>query len=874
MKLSHNLLIDIAKELNYKNIGKGLCLGYSLMWSQAVCIEEEKAFYNRLALIEECEDIGQLMAKINVAKALTKAGKSLSPKDRDYLEILAFFDGLILYQRPDIFSELFADYVPQNKMDKIFPFASSQKLDEFDSPLTCLWETTHIFTLRELTLYLELMSRILPSNAALIFNSGKHAVACKYDSVQNHWSYADINDLLFSSESFTVQVPVDEIAYYLFFSFEDQDYTAFRLSVLHAGIDLELWLNLNTTDWIFAKNKKQIERYTNRGIGLLYLACYNGDSRLVASLLEQKNILVNQSSSFGVTPLMMACQNGYEEVVKLLLDVKSININSVSKSGKTVMETVEKTALHYACVSGNEKISRLLLDKNIDVNGGGNDGFNTPLHFAGVRGHKNIVKLLLKQKGIKFDRVTVLVLMGDMLLDACQTGDVEFIDLLIKHKIIPINCVNNEGKTALSLSCERGFYNITEKIIQYGKFHQLNSCAVEKFVKIKNILINNPELLTKGFGFTGLHSRLFYDELFYLRVSELYRAYNSGDIDTVKVLLKLQNKLINIPTTQGNTLLHLACQDGDQEAVKLLLGYLTVDVNCLNHVKEAPLHRAIEMGHFEIAKLLLAYPSIVTNSKNTRGKTALHLACDKGNCEVIKILFERGIAHQLNSLDDSSMDELSQVLSENPALLNKEIEFTGLNAKENNAILLKLRRKDLREAYLNYNMQKVSDLLSNQHVAIDTFIVDVIKLSNLDIKDIDQQAKIVFSLDGVIGLIQHPQHLLTLLSAIGIGNGDDKGSNNFLSEFRYRQLYHHKFFKSKIGYRETNDSEVVARKIFCRAQELLAEKDYKINLEEIAVYQKIFDRQIQRNQPDKREALEAFHEKKGEFLLGPNKRFF
>ena len=116
---------------------------------------------------------------------------------------------------------------------------------------------------------------------------------------------------------------------------------------------------------------------------------------------------------------------------------------------------------------------------------------------------------------------------------------------------------------------------------------------------------------------------------------------NSGDIDTIRLLLKLYPEYIDCYNTDyfGETPLFNATESKNYEISKLLLEN-GADVNAANFVDNTTSLMNSSFGNdVKTTKLLLdhnADPDIV----NKYGDTALHMACRGGHTEIVKLLIE------------------------------------------------------------------------------------------------------------------------------------------------------------------------------------------------------------------------------------------
>lgn len=116
---------------------------------------------------------------------------------------------------------------------------------------------------------------------------------------------------------------------------------------------------------------------------------------------------------------------------------------------------------------------------------------------------------------------------------------------------------------------------------------------------------------------------------------------NSGDIDTVRLLLKHYPECVDIYNTDyfGETPLFNATESKKYEISKLLLeNKANVDAASFED-NTTPLMNSCFNNDIEITKLLLHY-NADPDIGNKYGDTALHMACRQGYKEIVKLLLE------------------------------------------------------------------------------------------------------------------------------------------------------------------------------------------------------------------------------------------
>jgi ankyrin repeat protein len=252
------------------------------------------------------------------------------------------------------------------------------------------------------------------------------------------------------------------------------------------------------------KNPALIHEELNglKASGTLLHYAISGGHRELVELLVERGANIEAKSSMG-TPLQVAADRPHKEIAEVLLRKGArLDIHSAVGLGKTqqVKEILranpklarsteapyKRTPLHWVACSGNVEIARILLDQSVDPSV--TDEYEwTPLRLAVVCDHVKIVNLLLT-RGAKVDSKddsgeTPLCLavilrrrkIAEILLDAgadvnarqghdprafsessrgtllhiaAKYGDVEMMELLVRHKA-DVKAIDRSGETPL-----------------------------------------------------------------------------------------------------------------------------------------------------------------------------------------------------------------------------------------------------------------------------------------------------------------------------------------------------------------------------------------------------------------------------------------
>jgi ankyrin repeat protein len=138
-------------------------------------------------------------------------------------------------------------------------------------------------------------------------------------------------------------------------------------------------------------------------------------------------------NSLDETVLHVACQFGNLEVIKIILD-KLFQSTSVSASGLLYNQNKDgRTCFHIACANGFTNVVQYFLKdkKIIQLLDYTDNSLNTSLHLATQFGHSSVVSMLLEFN-------------------------------------LDLDARNEDGASALDLSCRKGFFEISKLLI--GKY--------------------------------------------------------------------------------------------------------------------------------------------------------------------------------------------------------------------------------------------------------------------------------------------------------------------------------------------------------------------------------------------------------------------
>ena len=191
--ITHGGTLEQIKNLGYSPSDDGACCGLSRMWVQAFLSRDLMTFYRRLELMS-MPDIEQRMKEI-ADKVKTK--RVLTDDEKIISEIGAYYDGLVILQKPYEFRRIFGDLVVQSEVTKISQFTASKIMEE-KGGIEIVRSNPKVHFTGELQTYFESLANIIKKHATRVpvtISSGTHQVSMHYNPSENFWVLFDSNNL-------------------------------------------------------------------------------------------------------------------------------------------------------------------------------------------------------------------------------------------------------------------------------------------------------------------------------------------------------------------------------------------------------------------------------------------------------------------------------------------------------------------------------------------------------------------------------------------------------------------------------------------------------------------------------------------------------
>jgi hypothetical protein len=374
-KITHIDLCSLAQTLGYQRMGDGLCHGFSLMLAQALLAQDETTLYSRLHFIAKYhakdKNFSSLIRDIAQVKQRAKTHKKLTDEEQQLLDVIAFFDGIALYQNPIDNLEVFNQpYVGQHNIEPIYNMTYPKRLGNVT--LAKPFNRNFVFNKKQLKQFLTEFSCVLDKSkytVPIILSGANHTVHFSLKELVRcescTWDYVDINNFGYeATPDYFLTQTTDEITDSIFRSLsKDGHHVILHIDVLASAEDTEFIHACSKFSDGFHIHPADVHKYDG-GNNLLHMACRYGDLLLIRQLCRL-GVKLEQVNSTGRTPLELACIHNHLEAVKLLLE-KGCKSDEMDATGYTI--------LHKACLLGQHNILKHLLENGADVHKRNKDG--------------------------------------------------------------------------------------------------------------------------------------------------------------------------------------------------------------------------------------------------------------------------------------------------------------------------------------------------------------------------------------------------------------------------------------------------------------------------------------------------------------------
>lgn len=475
MTTQHSDIRHLMKMLGFEVNNHGVCFGLSNMAAQAMFLGKFGEFNNRVKEIEnwhwiitnaspeifhdiEMKDLIKVLTKISsdmylfngasqkfldnkIIKIIESSEKrKQTPKDQFGIDMLAFMNGIALYQDPALHTFMFEKgKAPTGHNAEL---TAPLVLPDAIESMKIANSFTGVYNNDDLKKYLTSMQNaVQTANMSkpiiIVLSSGSHAVTLSYSNTDNKWRYFDANkpaiissdpaDLvkgIFETHTRNGEQPESIIMSSRIIEYknavkseEDKDLSNKHQEELQGFI----------SEWKQSQTFKEIHQVTQDKSEFI---AYNGYNWLNSSIkyhdhesanqLIANGISINQADEKGRFPLLFAVKNNNADMINWLIE-KGAEINQTDKKGQT--------SLMIAVKNGMIEIATLLIEKGALDEASTQDVIHL-LTIAAKNGRIEMIDLLLNTLGDK----SKLRIATSLLPAAVEAGNAEMVKILLDNK--------------------------------------------------------------------------------------------------------------------------------------------------------------------------------------------------------------------------------------------------------------------------------------------------------------------------------------------------------------------------------------------------------------------------------------------------------
>lgn len=389
-----------------------------------------------------------------------------------------------------------------------------------------------------------------------------------------------------------------------------------------------------------ARVKGAFEKVLKEGADVNALLKEGGDLPLPKAVsygsIYMVELLIDAGAEInGTAALHRAAFEGKEDLLRLLIE-KGGDISQLDSRGRTPFEAV-KTAyrpdpeilrlvqgrasldIYSACMVGDGRRVKELIDSGIDVNCRDNTKGYAPLHYAAEMGYASVCQLLINagaEASINktYKRITPMLL-------AIRGGHEDVVGVLLDNVGIiekgkAYRDAARQDEETIALMILKSVENAGEMYEAFPEFESMLSAGSRDSVYW--------ELKERGV------------------VLPVWAAAVAGDVEAISEAVAAGIDLDQTGSPWDETALQRAVFVSKYNSVNILLeADASPNVHAPKRNKITPLLDAVNKGDERIVGLLLVHGADVSLSDNS-GRTPLYRAVRSGRTEIVKLLLEAG----------------------------------------------------------------------------------------------------------------------------------------------------------------------------------------------------------------------------------------
>jgi len=401
-------------------------------------------------------------------------------------------------------------------------------------------------------------------------------------------------------------------------------------------------------DYLISKRTEDLTVRGHYGIPL-HVALYGGHTD-AALLLLGHCADVDVRGIDDRTPLHMAVDRGLLEVTRVLVE-RGASINARDSSDRTPLHPT----FYESSGTFDETyfdVVEYLLEHGADVDAEANTEHSTPLHLASFYGGLKVTRLLLnrgvninvRDKKCRTPLHEVLTGLRNGIAD-CFVDTVRF---LLDHDA-DVEAEDGNHSTPLHVISKYGNAKAVRLLLEHGADVDAvdNNHSTPLHVVSQRRNVEAARLL--------LEHGARVDAVDNNHSTPLHVASQHGNVEAARLLLE-RGARVDAVDNNHSTPLHVTSQHGNAEAARLLLER-GARVDAVDNTHSTPLHVASQHGNVEAARLLLERGARIDAVDNNHS-TPLHVASQHRKVKTSRLLLEHGANIHVQNKEDQTPQHL------------------------------------------------------------------------------------------------------------------------------------------------------------------------------------------------------------------------
>ena len=464
--------------------------------------------------------------------------------------------------------------------------------------------------------------------------------------------------------------------------------------------------SINAVEYLINTTDIDIDVTCDEGITPLHYSCRHGNLSLSQYLIEVQGSDINIRDNMGWNALTNSARSGNMELFQYLIMKNCLLLRSfcllqavVSTKLPLVKILVNEyklhphfkdsngmQAVHYtARVGAIDVLEYLIKDCGCDLSTVSGEYNRNVFHYSAWGGHYSFIKYIIDH----YPQYTSLLHSTDVyntlsIHHSCTSGVIQLVTFLIDVMQCDVTTENKSGYTCVMDACQSGNLDLVKLLIKtyklnprisgkgtssltaaviYGNVHILEWLRQEYRINVAMFSKGLLPFAAAEFNCLYCLQHLLNNYSFDINATDpsedtqptiLHLVCQKGHVAIVLYLTSLPKCDISAKTSNGSTALHLACKSRSLPILKCLVEECHMNLIIRDYNGMAPVHVACEAGSLSLVKYIIEHSSLSLDITDSFGRTPLLIAAFSKNLPIIRYLNSKNC--NISILDDKGFN--------------------------------------------------------------------------------------------------------------------------------------------------------------------------------------------------------------------------